>query len=206
MIMVETTKRSIRKRIPVRSNAKEQCNYRKYKPDLRDDFKKRCGYCDDPDEFCGGKDGYHIDHFAPKSLFLNLSTEYRNLVYSCPYCNRSKSNKWIGINSSESNNGQEGFIDPCDSEYDKHLSRRTDGSIEACSTLGRYMINNLRLFLMRHTLIWQSQEILSVRDKIDSLIPLVKNQLDKATYIELLEEFRQVTGFYEEYRKRAIES
>ena len=81
---------------PVRSNVTKRAKYQLYKEDLRRDFKERCGYCDDPDEFSGGSRGYHIDHFAPKSIFPELKTEYSNLVYSCSYCNIAKSDKWIG--------------------------------------------------------------------------------------------------------------
>ena len=204
--MSEINNRSIRKHIPARSAVTKQKNYRKYKSDLRKDFSKRCGYCDDSDEFCGGERGYHIDHFAPKSLFPKISTEYENLVYSCPFCNGAKSDKWIGTDSSVSNNGQEGFIDPCDSEYDKHLCRGTDGSIEACSTLGRYIVKNLKLHLIRHALIWQIQELLCVRNKIESLMPLVKDRLGNQSYVELLEGYMHVTNLYEKYRERAIES
>ncbi len=114
---------------PKRSKVQKRTRYQEYKSELRRDFKKKCGYCCDPDEFCGGMQGFHIDHFAPKSKFPNLISKYCNLVYSCPFCNGAKSAKWVGNDSSISHDGNKGFIDPCNSEYDRHLKRNANGQI-----------------------------------------------------------------------------
>ena len=140
---------------PVRSDVGERSKYQLYKKELRRDFKERCGYCDDPDKFFGGIRGYHIDHFAPKSKFPELEIEYSNLVYSCPLCNRAKYNTWLGNDSTVSHNGSEGFIDPCDEEYECHLGRDGEGRILGGSELGRYMVEKLSLYLLRHAFIWQ---------------------------------------------------
>jgi uncharacterized protein (TIGR02646 family) len=79
---------------PTRTCAESYSNYRSFKKHLENDFNNRCGYCDDPDSYYGQEISYHIDHFKPKSEFPELEVEYKNLVYSCPYCNRAKSNKW----------------------------------------------------------------------------------------------------------------
>ena len=190
---------------PVRSDVGERARYQCYKEDLRRDFKERCGYCDDPDEFFGGVEGYHIDHFAPKSEFPQLETEYSNLVYSCRYCNGKKSNKWVGNDYSISHNGSEGFIDPCDKAYEYHLDRDADGCIFGRSKLGRYMVNNLHLFLLRHQFIWQTQRLAERRDKLDSLIANLGSESEERL-TPLLKEFHEITCKYEWYRRRAIES
>ncbi|MFW8696104.1 HNH endonuclease, partial [Mesorhizobium japonicum] len=73
----------------------------------------KCGYCDTPDYYSGGRTGFHIDHFAPKSKFDLLKNEYNNLVYCCPICNLGKSDDWPGDNPNTSFMGDIGYIDPC---------------------------------------------------------------------------------------------
>ena len=195
----------LRHHTPVRSNVTKQSDYRSYKEDLRQDFKERCGYCDDPDEFFGGIRGYHIDHFAPKSTFPKFETEYSNLVYSCPYCNSAKSDKWIGNNSSVSHNGSEGFIDPCDEEYECHLDRDGEGRILGRSKLGGYMVRELQLYLLRHQFIWQTQRLAEERDILDSMIEKLGSESGERL-TPLLKQFREITCEYECYRRRAIEA
>jgi 5-methylcytosine-specific restriction endonuclease McrA len=106
--------------IPARSTGQPaRASYRAYKPQLRVDFAQCCGYCGDEDRFYGGLPGYQVDHFAPHSLFPALLTAYANLVYACPYCNRGKSNTWIGVDAAVSHNGEEGFVDPCLPAFDE---------------------------------------------------------------------------------------
>lgn len=137
---------------PIRDCTKEYANYTSFKPYIRDDFNKRCGYCDDLDLFHGGVRGYQIDHFKPHSIkrFKKLKQEYSNLVYSCPFCNRAKSNKWIDTN---------GFIDPCKDEYDKHICRNEKGQIIYKTTQGKYIYSNLNLNLKRHELLWMIEKL-----------------------------------------------
>ncbi len=201
--MNKTNNHSFRLQQPVRSqNVQEQRRYQSYKSQLRKDFNSKCGYCDDHDKFCGGMRGYHIDHFAPKSKFPEWKNSYQNLVYSCPYCNGAKSNKWLGDKIFPSHNGNEGFIDPCDQEYDQHLFRDFRGHISGHDCLGEYMVQNLRLYLLRHVWTWQVEELSRIRDGIDALIPYTSGSKRK----ELLEEFRHLTHLIDDYRNRVNES
>jgi len=140
---------------PSRSVTIARKNYRDYKSELRHDFARRCGYCDDHDNTFGGVRGFHIDHFAPKSLFPELELQYSNLIYSCPFCNIAKSNKWFGANAKTSVVGDMGFIDPCAPEYSEHLKRNSEGQIFPATALGRNIIIHLKLYLLRHRLNWQ---------------------------------------------------
>lgn len=190
---------------PVRSNVTKRAKYRFYKEELRLDFKERCGYCDDSDEFFGGIEGYHIDHFAPKSKFPQLETEYSNLVYSCRFCNGAKSSNWVGDDSSISHNGSEGFIDPCDEAYEYHLDRDAAGRILGRSKLGRYMVKELQLNLLRHQFIWQTQKLAEERAILNSLIAKLDSESEERL-APLLKEFHDITCKLEWYRRRAIES
>ncbi len=194
---------SIRKSVPVRSQAEPKKNYRAYKTALRTDFSKKCGYCDASDTHFIGPRGYQIDHFAPHSIFPDLKVSYDNLVYSCAICNRAKSDTWIGEDSNIPNNGTEGFIDPCNSNYDDQFERRQDGSISARTPLGKYMIDNLKLFLLRHQIIWRMQELSELEKRVDALLD--NDDLDFGSRKELLEEFRIIAKEYKKYRGQAIE-
>lgn len=194
----------LRKGVPVRSVVAARQSYRSYKEDLRRDFSSRCGYCDALDEFFGGIRGYQIDHFAPKSLFPEWLLEYQNLVYSCPICNRAKSNKWVGTEKTVPNDGSSGFVDPCDPDLDNHLGRDSRGRIRPKSDLGRYMIANLNLSLIRHQFVWQTQKM---DELLGELLELEQRLSDDTKhYRSVVEEIVRVTREYREYRRRAFES
>lgn len=160
---------NVQKTKPSRTCTKTYSDYSRFRPYLRDDFNQRCGYCDDPDNHYGQEMSYHIDHFKPKSEFPDLKTNYNNLVYSCPYCNRAKSNKWKDI---------EGFIDPCESEYDKHLERSPKGEIIYRTDRGEYIATNLKLYLKRHRLIWTLGILEGQKQQLNKIQTNDKNELD----------------------------
>jgi hypothetical protein len=145
---------------------------------LREDFCGHCAYCGDSDFFYGLGKGFHIDHFAPKSLFGTSATnKYSNYVYSCPSCNVAKSNTWIGKTIQENIVGDEGFADPCSSDYEKYLYRDSHGSIHAVTKIGDYMVNNLKLFLPTHQAFYELEEIEILlkrmsSDYVSGLIPV----------------------------------
>ena len=194
----------LRERVPVRSNVTIAGGYRNHKGELRNDFNRRCGYCDSADSYFGGASGAHIDHFAPKSRFPTLTHEYRNLVYACPFCNRAKSNKWVSDDPNVSDDGSQGFTDPCSDRLDEHLTRRTTGEIVAVTGLGEYMIRALKLQLLRHRFIWQAQKLDSIVDRLLILKPAV--QKANPLYAELLEAITEVVEAYRAYRDRVHDS
>ena len=199
--MIETFTIALREEIPIRSAVTPRNNYRDYKNELRHDFRNRCGYCDALDEYFGGRHGSHIDHFAPRSLFPTLETEYENLVYSCPFCNRAKSNKWIGDDYRIPNNGTDGFVDPTSSEFDNHLARDKKGKVVALTRLGNYMVKNLNLRLIRHQYIWQAQKLERIAERLEELKPQVEKNTPQ--YHNLLESLADIFLEYRKYRRRA---
>jgi len=140
---------------PCRSDdVKPRKNYRGYKAQLREDFNKSCGYCGDDDSFLGCQRGFHIDHFAPKNSFSHLEVEYSNLVYACPFCNLAKGDDWPSDNAEVNIVDGKGYINPCDDSFDDHLRRNEGGQIIAKSEIGQYMYTKLKLYLLRHRLIY----------------------------------------------------
>ena len=162
---------------PKRSIITQKFNYKdkKIKQQLAQDFHMSCGYCGDSHYFVGGINNFHIDHFAPKSLFKELENNYQNLVYSCPYCNCSKSNKWVGHTAEEAIIGNKGFIDPCDAIYSEHLYREEDGSIMYKTDLGKYIYNELKLYLFRHKILYQLNKLRSTINRLKEKQPSAKN-------------------------------
>ena len=169
----------LRSNLPLRSCEKVYSNYRKYKPYLSSDFNNRCGYCDDFDGWLGGEGTYHIDHFAPKSKFSELENVYNNLVYSCAFCNRFKSNDWPSDDYKVTHVGDIGYIDPCSPKYETHFNRDIYGNINPENELGIYMHKKLQLFLSRHRIIWNLTRIKIELDEIRPLIDQYKHDAEK---------------------------
>lgn len=164
--------------------------YGKYKPFLRSDFNKRCGYCDGLDIYAGGSRGFQIDHFKPKKTFPALETIYSNLVYSCAFCNRAKWDKWEDV---------DGFIDPCNSKYSRLLYRNGKGQIlyKDNDKQGKYIHENLKLNRKRHELIWIIERLKAQSLKLNSLIDTLGKEHEHE--IKVLREFRTVNNEIRKY-------
>lgn len=189
----------IHKKTPQRkANVDPENRYQNYKDSLRDDFNNSCGYCDGNDKYAGGKSVYHIDHFAPKKKFPALETSYNNLIYSCPYCNRAKSDKWPSNHSVQNVISNEGFIDPCSDEYNEHLMRAPSGDIIWETELGKYIHKNLKLGLTRHRIVWLLKEAEHILNELNDEIDLVENS-DHPDYIELLQQHRLIANKFRNY-------
>lgn len=174
---------------PKRTCTDKFSNYRKYKDPIQGDFGKKCGYCDDLDFYMGGKSGYHIDHFKPKKHYPDLETEYSNLVYSCPFCNIAKSDKW---------RDKEGFIDPCLADYDEHLYRDDQGKICHSSPRGEYIYRNLKLSLRRHQVIWLVEKLERQKIEVKSQIELLKDD-DSLLEMKVLKQFYEIQKAIDQY-------
>ena len=180
----------VQKAKPIRKCTKTYASYTLFKPYIREDFNKRCGYCDDLDIYHGGVRGYQIDHFKPHSIpkFTPLKKEYSNLVYSCPFCNRAKSNKWEDVG---------GFIDPCEDEYDNHLARNNRGQIVSKTEQGKYIYENLNLHLKRHELLWMIEKLEEQAKEIDMYLDNLGEEYELE--LKILREFRLIQKQIKKY-------
>ena len=188
--------KDFRKVHPLRRNdVPEFSNYKKYKQILREDFHQRCGYCGDHEFF---RDSfYEIDHFVPKTLAPDKENEYSNLVYSCRSCNNSKRANWPTGDATRPNDGQVGWIDPCDKQYPKQFKRLKDGSILGKTKLGQWMRRALSLGNPTHRLRWLLEQIHVELNQAESFD---RNDVDKQRWInELNAKYRsfeeQLRGF-----------
>lgn len=134
-----------------------------HRNDLKKDFHNRCGYCNDIDNW--RTIWFEIDHFIPqrrnKQQFLTRksSTDYSNLVYACRSCNNAKSNQWPSNDENISNQNDEGFIDPCDDEYNNQFNRLISGRITPKTDLGEWMYKALKLYKPQHEIIWNIEQL-----------------------------------------------
>ena len=178
---------SIKKIRPKRSYSgdkwKTNTTNKKY---LRIDFNARCAYCDDWDFYNGGKRNYQVEHFAPKEKFPELIYNYSNLLYACPYCNGSKSNKWPSDTTTKNVVGNKGFLDPCEDDYYSNLYRKEDGSIGFTTELGEYIYKELNLGLKRHQVIYRETELNEQLKKLKIVIQDKKSNGERTDDLELL--------------------
>lgn len=169
-----------RENTPVRTCKKEYKRYNSYKPYLRDDFNSRCGYCNSIDSLSTYSAIFQIDHFIPKKKFEDEYdvNDYSNLVYSCPSCNRYKSDTWVSESPFVNIIDNKGFVDPCDDMYSKLLCRDEFGKIIPTDELGKYIYEELRLYLKRHEIIYKLEKLENVIERFRLLF--IERKMDES--------------------------
>ena len=176
---------------PVRTyTGPDLTSYRKYKQQLANDFRRRCGYTDCPDFWFGGIKAFHIDHFKPKSKYVHLERSYSNLVYACSHVNQAKSDD------------DADYLDPCDSDYNSHFGRDENGNIvplPGCKE-AEYMYTRLKLYLQRYGIIWSLESIRAKLSELRTLIDRIADT-DPKVKLELLESHLKLSGMFEDYLK-----
>jgi hypothetical protein len=167
---------NFRDKQPVRNySGKELKDYKGYKDSLVSDFYQRCGYSDSHHDWFGGKRNFQIDHFKPKSIHPELETKYSNLVYTCSYVNRAKSDD-LG-----------NYIDPCDTNFNDHFYRDELGNIypNDNSESAKYMYRKLKLYLKRYSIIWMLEQLEIKKEYLWTLIQQYGDQEAKDLYIQI---------------------
>jgi len=178
-------KQLFRDTCPKRSyNGNELSDYRQYKTFLATDFHGRCGYTDCSHFWFGGRINFQIDHFLPKSKYPELTTSYSNLVYTCSYVNRAKSD----------DDGN--YIDPCNVDYNQHFYRDELGNIYPSedSVEAKYMHKKLKLYLRRYGIIWMLDQLEQRMFKLEELIKSTQDE-------EAVKLFAEVGIKYNEYKR-----
>jgi hypothetical protein len=97
-------------------------DYRRYRPWLRDDFSFRCVFCLFRELWNDSRRANPVDHFIPRALRPDRTSDYENLLYVCPGCNGIKSDSLVP--------------DPCRVPFGKCLEVKSDGSIQALDNAG----------------------------------------------------------------------
>ncbi len=167
-----------RKHTIKRSCDKKYNDYHCYKDYLKADFRHRCAYCNMHDNWIMPLP-FHIDHFIPRAKFEqakrdDLDNDYRNLMYSCPVCNRLKSDAFDGeIPKDKIWNPY--FYNPVDIDYNTIFTRDEKGRIQSEDELGKAMIKRLQLYRPTKQMAWFLDELKQVYDEIEKRIQLEEN-------------------------------
>ena len=182
-------------RIPFRKKASQRTysgpklsSYRRYKKYLRKDFNGRCGYSDCRDFWFGGPNNFEIDHFKPKSIFPSLKECYDNLVYSCAFANRAKSNDW----------DEKMYLDPVRIDYNKHFYRDESGNIcpDENSPAAQYMYKKMKLYLKRYGIIWMLD---TLQEKMRLLAQVIEKEKNKPDRQKLMTLHYQLSRSFQSY-------
>jgi|SRR5690554_337315 len=167
-------------------------NYSSHRDDLKIDFKNRCGYCGDSDTW--RTTWFEIDHFVPKKYLKRIKeTDYSNLVYSCRSCNNSKRASWPTGNEFIHNKNDEGFIDPCNSDYDNQFGRNISGRITYKTPLGKWMFLTLKLHKPQHEIIWNIEELDKLIDECEDLLEKFHNEKITSRLLVLYKAYKDYT-------------
>ena len=180
-------KKLFRTECPQRTySGEEYTDYRNYKDHLASDFKSRCGYTNCADFWFGGKTNFQIDHFKPKSKYPEQETKYSNLVYSCSYVNRAKSN-----------DDKEFYLDPVNEDYNLHFYRDELGNIypKEDSKAAKYMYIKLKLYLKRYSIIWMLDQLQERMDQLQEIIEKSNNVHAKNLFLELAMKYNNYTKY-----------
>lgn len=153
-------------------------------------FHHRCGYCNARDAL---KITYfEIDHFIPKDILtIYKDTDYCNLVYACRSCNNSKRKHWPTNDEKISHNGVEGWIDPCDQDYNRQFGREENGEIKPITELGEWMYTHLKLYKPQHAILWNIEQLDNMINELEVLI----DDQDIALKEELLNLYREYRAY-----------
>ena len=159
---------------PVRQPKKG--SYNDWKEQIAEECFHQCVYCSIHESPWGGIDHYHIDHFRPKSKpkFKHLENDICNLFYSCPICNRFKSDDWPG---EPTNLDVICYPDPSKIDYSTIFNLNQENySISSSYKSGCYLIH--RLFLNRPQLIYERRESI-LKQKEARLFEEISQMLQK---------------------------
>lgn len=153
-----------------RTCTKKYSDYHRYKPSLQKDFGGHCAYCNLNEEWVAPLP-FEVDHFIPRGSFEaagrdDLDTDYRNLMLSCPRCNRLKGNRFAGdIPDYEIYNPY--FYNPVETDYNMIFYRDEKGRIHSDDELGQQMIEMLRLYRPSRQMAWLLDELRGVLERIE---------------------------------------
>jgi 5-methylcytosine-specific restriction endonuclease McrA len=152
--------------------------YKHYRAEIVEDCLRRCVYCDCEEREIGGGTNMDLDHFRPKGLkvFVHLTHNPNNLMYSCKCCNALKSNWWPATGTDNTFVGAEGFIEPFEMDRRDFFGvSKDDGAIRAKQHPASYVIGLLALdrpFLRK----LREKRMLSI--ELTGLVAVLKKQAE----------------------------
>jgi collagenase-like PrtC family protease len=157
-----------------KKNQPQTGSYPDWKEQIAEECYFQCIYCSIHEAQFGGIDHYHIEHYKPKSIerFKNLENDITNLFYSCPICNRFKSNDWP---NDEHDLNIICYPNPTIHDYNNIFKLNINTfKIEGLYLSSKYIVE--RLYLNRPQLIYERRETLlqekhtNLRNEIEELL------------------------------------
>lgn len=152
------------------------------KEHVRQEAQFKCVYCAIHENSLGGVQVFHVDHYRPKSIFPALETTLDNFYYSCPICNRFKSNDWPA--DPDTTHSFSCYPDPSGVDYNILFEVDTvSGLISGVFIASKYMVE--KLYFNRPQLILErkkyflDQEMDSLHRECKSLIEQLGRVNDK---------------------------
>jgi len=115
----------------VRRHGPRYGSYSSYRDWLRDEFRFRCVFCLEREQWTQVRGRFDLDHCIPWILRPDLEVTYDNLLYTCHGCNLQKSSKLIP--------------DPAVHAYGKCLEVVDSGEMRALNESGVILIDALDL-------------------------------------------------------------
>ena len=113
--------------------------------EIRNFVKKRaayrCEYCQIPDHY--GLLDFHIEHIV--AIKHDGTSEAHNLAYACASCNLAKG---TDLGSLDQNGNLIRYFDPRRQSWSDHFELRSDGVINAKSTIGEVTIKMFEMNLI----------------------------------------------------------
>ncbi len=171
------------KKIDKNNRKQEDGIYTAWKQQIADECYHQCVYCAIHEAPWGGIDHYHIDHFRPQSKFDELKNKITNLYYSCPICNKFKSDDW---KNEPDNLNDICYPDPSDHNYSDLFNwDKTNHTLEGIYVSSKYLVN--RLYLNRPQLIYERREYF-LKAKADALISEVNRLIQLSDDLILVKE------------------
>ena len=129
-------------------------DYPDWKDQIAEDCSNQCVYCCIHESAFGGIDNFHVEHFRPKSKFPELRKRIANLYYSCPICNRFKSDDWPGEPCDKFLVAA--YVDPGEHDFSDLIQNSEAFRLRSIHRSATYFIE--RLYLNRPQLIRRRRE------------------------------------------------
>lgn len=154
-----------------------------WKPIIANECGAQCIYCAIHEGRFGGIRNFHVEHFRPKTRFLPLENDIRNLYLACAICNVLKCDDWPGEPSAD--HSVIGYPDPAICDYNTVFDiDRSTCEIGSRTVAGRYVIE--RIMLNRAQLILQ-RRLAALLDRIGAFVSWCNNDLQGASNADLKE-------------------
>lgn len=176
--------------------------YSDWKEQIAEECYYQCIYCSINEAQFGGIDHYHIEHYKPKSIdrFKKLEDDICNLFYSCPICNRFKSNDWP---NDADDLDIACYPDPSSYNYSDLFNVSSENyKVEGVYVSTKYMTE--RLFLNRPQLIYERREafLKEREEKTTSRIDNLLDNLDEEDFNLLKESSKAILELTKTIQKR----